>query len=243
MKNLIKIISALSILFLFFFSCNSERDDMRINMHGKILNEINNKPLSNAKIKYVVKQTFGGSIFSSTQTDFSGIFLTDENGNFSVNLPYKSESNFFEFEIENIEEAKIVNKNWIRYSDLVKDNTFNLSYRNWEKLDVKILNQNPANENDRIEVEVLHTNTDYNFSPIQTIDNFGNKNDYIYPSENQTVSPFWIGSNVNSIIHCKVQNDSEITLIWKVTKNGINQNFSSKYLIKNGVLNSVNINY
>lgn len=248
MKNLVKNVSALLILFLFFISCNFERDDNnKMYANGKVINQITKKPLVNTKIYFSSSRVIGSGVFSYIVTDFQGYSITDSEGRFQTKISYKSIDSFFEFGFneDDIHTGAVGSKTTFSYEDLQKKEELIFFYRNWEKLDISVINKNPLDENDQIRVYILQDKTNYINSPIYSIENFGNINEAnIYPAANDGLQPLWKGKNVNSIIHCKIQNDTEYTVFWYVKKNGIDKEFISKTFNTNsGELNKFEINY
>lgn len=234
-----------TVSLLLIFSCR--KTDQYIIIKGKVLDEITKENVPGAKIWVRIVSTHIEGFFSYETLIDSKTTSTDDAGNFSIAMQYNDANNIVDLYKTNNEkytELLDFGKNHT-VSEFANNNAVVFYVRRWEKLKIKVKNLSPYDSNDNVRISILQQNTSLDNSIIDSIQNFGKANQPIPPpAYDDGKYPFWIGSNVNSIIYGKVQENTKLTFFWSVRKNGISKDYQSAPIntISNGIT-EFEINY
>lgn len=115
--------------------------------------------------------------------------------------------------------------------------------RQWETLKIKLKNTSPFDNNDSVSLGFLEDNTSYVNIPIYNIINNGVSNQP-WPEETNLLTPYWVGSNIDSEVFVRLQNDTTYSVFWYVRKNGVSSTFHSQMTnTLSGQINLYQINF
>lgn len=246
MKKLIVIVTVL-IVALVSNACRQEIDENLFNVKGKVINEITKVGIPAYEFTLLEQETTGSGIFSIVKVVNSKAIKTDANGNFNVAIDVKSNSNGFEFSSGMTDNyTPIQNSRHVFNNINLLSEALLFNVRNWEKLEIKVKNTQPFDENDEIRVSVFEDNTHYIGQFITKITNNGVKNiGPGYPASDNGLNPHWIGKNVDSKIYFNLQNGTQYTIFYDVKKNGIWTNYvkSPTFSTQSGQINYYTLEY
>jgi hypothetical protein len=226
MKNLIKNLKYIFVLFSFIFLISCTKNEVEENFYttkinGKVIRELTNERISGCKIYLEIVKTYGTGYGSyKKRVDVQNV-LTDQNGNFTVNM--KNSNNTYLIirkEIDNIYGAYDGGENFVtEQNNLSIDLTVKI--QKFINFRINVKNVTPVNDDDYIDVSFAYHRGQ---AIRKEILNFGIPN-IIYPAEGgfgPRVETAWKGINVNSAILYSVTEDSQYyKLYWQKRKNGI----------------------
>ncbi len=208
---------------LILVSCKKLERSKIATVQGTVINSSNSKPYSNSDI-YINASISNSSGFINSDKTLKFFHLkTDQNGAFQTSISYKKDGDFFEFDkiIDDKNEISYPNENKYFLSDEIPKK-ITLLAKPLIKMDVEVKNTKPFDDNDAIYVSVIPQKLNYNINIISSIQNFGSDNESNNLSKlTDKSNPFWIGRNINSIIHASVQENTSFIFYWNVRKNGI----------------------
>ncbi|MES2748206.1 MAG: hypothetical protein V4648_07495 [Bacteroidota bacterium] len=210
------------VLVLFILITNlscSVNDDTYVVVKGTIIRQSTNEGVPNAKVSIKTKTlSSSNSPWSFWSEVDAKNATTDENGNFSVTLKYEKDND--------VVHVYKLSDNYTDYEKsytLSESNTIVIPVIKYEKLKIFVNNTMPFDANDAIEVSIYQQNLSYIHSIVQSIDNFG-----IAPST--AYYPYWVGTNVNSVINGNLQEGAAYKIVWSVRKNGITTEYDSGFM-------------
>lgn len=225
MKYQITILFAILILA----SCKKLEISKIATVQGTVINSSNSKPFSNSDI-YINARISNSSGFINSDKTLKFIHLkTNQNGVFQTSIIYRKEDDFFEFDkiIDDQNNISYPTENKYFLSEEISKK-ITLLAKPLVKMDIEVKNTKPYDDNDAVYVYIIPLKANYNINIINNIKNFGSDNESNNLSKiSDQSNPFWVGRNVNSIIHASVQENTSFILYWNVRKNGIWKKYAS----------------
>lgn len=219
------------VISMIFSGCNLEDESHTFKATGKLLNQVTQAPIPNAKIYYKVTHISGTGAWAYETEISNGFTITDDEGNFNADLKYTDKKNliFYFFKLDDEFSTAILDtKQNFTLAELKATPSLEFHVREWEKLRIKVRNISPFDNNDAIEVSpVFPSNTSYISSPIYNIINNGVVNQS-YSGDSISLRPYWIGTNIDSEIFIYIQNDTTFIIHWNVRRNGVNTSHHSQ---------------
>lgn len=176
-------------------SCKKENIDS-LSVAGKVRDGRNNNGLSSATVKFKEKVLDGGAFNSSFQT--AAETNTSPNGDYSLNFERK---NAVEYQIEFSKDGYFTKTIDINPEDVSLDQAYmqNASINAEAEIELRIVNQNPWNNQDEIRFRYLNAIFD---------DCFCCNNDFIVLE----------GTEIDSTKNCQIYGDFLIKYVYEVTK-------------------------
>ena len=222
----------ITILFAIFFlvSCKKLERSKTVLVQGIVYNSSNNQPFYNSDI-YINATISNSSGFINSDKTLKFFHLkTDQKGAFQTSITYKKDNDFFEFDkiIDNQNNISYPKENKYLISDIEAHQKIILYAKPLLKMDIEVKNTKPYDENDAVYFYIIPQKANYNINIINNIQNFGldNESNNLSKISDQS-NPFWVGCNVNSIIHASVQENISFIFYWNVRKNGIWKKYAS----------------
>ena len=236
------------IVFVIATSCTKNDSLGNFNFNAKIASEITGDNISNAKvyIKVASEKVSGSYTYDALIDSFT--IRSDANGNIFCNIKYNDDPNIF-VKFEKTDDSYSTGftsyKTEFALSELKNLAPVTFYVRKYESLIIHLRNIHPFDNSDAIGVDIYQEGTNYISSGVESIKNVGVSNQpWAYPAADDGKNPYWIGTNVNSIIYGKVQEGTTYQINWDVRKNQINTDHKSqKFITTLDSLNSYNILY
>lgn len=252
-----KKIAIATLLFSMIVSCkdNVEEEDLYLNyaVAGIIIDEYNNEPVSSMNINYILcVEPLENSIRECTYESF-GFVESIDNGTFEFFLKYKTLKDKLTYNVS-------TGVNNIYYAPIYESKKYISTVRELKsidklihkvskltKLEVRVKNLNPVDDNDRIEIKKF-VFEDPEILPKMNyfgVNNKGIENDKIDYGNNQIGNLLiWRGQNVDSTIDGMIISNRNVYVEYEITKGGITTNLKTKTkLIKRDNYNFFTIEY
>jgi hypothetical protein len=210
-------------------------------IEGIVRDDVSNQPIAGVEI-YIdaVKPPSGMGILSDARRDHVGETLTDQNGNYKLNLKIFKEAVRLEVRV-NREQKKSI------YAD---GGSF---------LDLSALNRNGSNKTDFALSPVALLEIRFrNVNPVSDLDKFyfdwypspgsnGSGRGKIQEQNCGTIQPglasIWTGKDVCGSITVETTAERYTHIEWTVNKNGVANHYRDSVLVKLGMANEYSINY
>ncbi len=236
-----------SVIFL-NLSCTKTSSLNSFNVDAKVVSQLTNQPISNARlyVKVVSKQGSGLLSYETLIDSFS--VISDNNGKISCNIKYNNEPNIvvkFYKQDDSYSTGLFPQKTEYSISDLKNATTLTFYVRNYAYLKINLKSVNPIDSNDAVSLYIFQDSTNYQNNIIDSVINFGVKNQPLsYPAADNGTNPYWVGKIVNSIIYGKIQEGTIYQITWNVRRNGVNtDNKSPRIQTSMNSMNVYDINY
>lgn len=205
-------------------------DDGNMEVRGKILDEKTHELIPNRKI--VVHELVNSDENSSPS--IIGEFRADSLGQFNYSLKKSEVTYFYNFEIMG-DSAYDVSNNKLGMTELNQKSKFLTFYMSkLTDLAIKIERRSRTKFQDTLFVSWLTNNADGEVLYPYKVTNYG---------VGSTVPLRWIGGNVKSAVNTKVYADKETVILWKLFRQGHEQEFTDTIFCKRGVVNSISFKY
>lgn len=196
-------------LTLTLTSCFLDDNDTVI-INGRVERTVNREGIANQSVTVIIREKDGSGILGVTKDIDQTTVLTDEKGNFSVNLINGDFVSIIHQGDENYSGSDILKDYSINENIIIKSNKF-------VKFEITVKNSNPIDENDFIEISFFGG---INVSdPKRTnIENFGKVSAELVNWKDTS----WTGTDVNSTVYYNIEETAEhFKIYWKKKKNGL----------------------
>lgn len=205
-------------------------DDGYMEVRGKILDEKTHVLIPNRKI---IVHELVNSDENSSQS-IIGEFRADSLGQFDYRLKKSEVTYFYNFEIMG-DSAYDVSNNKLGMTELNQNGKFLTFYMSkLTDLAIKIERRSRTTFQDTLFVSWLTNNADGEVLYPYKVTNYG---------VGSTVPLRWIGGNVKSAVNTKVYADKKTVILWKLFRQGHEQEFTDTIFCKRGVVNSISFKY
>lgn len=249
MRVLIRI-SILFFMLFTFFTCD-DLFEKTITLNGIVIDADTGQPVPNQTVYcntyYLMETWLFGHGFSQIPID--GVEVkTDKDGKFTAVMTYKKGT-------DRINCSFLENDNYYgagyEFNDTTisgintKRDTYTLKVKQYQKINLRIKNVNPFDDNDRFSVDIMVKNTYRTGGELYKIVNYGKANEKFTPPESDNgLNAFWIGKNIDSELFFKVTG-SPVRFVYHSIKgtDTLNYQFTEETPIKRGIINSYSINY
>lgn len=199
-------------------------------VRGKILDEKTNELVPNRKV--IVHELVNSEENSSPV--IIGEFRTDSLGRFNYQLKKSEVTYFYNFEIMG-DSAYDVSNNKLGMTELNQNGKFLTFYmRKLTDLAIRIERKSRTTFQDTLFVSWLTNERDGEILYPYKITNYG---------VGSTVPLRWIGGNVKSAVNTKVYADKKTVILWKLFRQGHEQEFADTIFCRRGVVNSISFKY
>lgn len=206
--NLLRLLLIITIS-LTLTSCFLDDNDI-VTINGRVERAINGNGIANQSVILITRDRNGSGLFAVTKDLDQTSVVTDENGNFSVNLVDGDFVSIIHQGDENYSGSGILRDYQINEKIIIESNKF-------VKFKVIVKNTNPIDENDFIEISFFGgINVS---SPRRTnIENFG----IVTPELLNWKDTAWTGTDVNTAVYYSVEETADdFKIFWKKKKNGL----------------------
>jgi hypothetical protein len=243
-----KYITMVLISMLLFFSCkkwSSLPNDY--NTSAKIISEVSGKPIAGATmiVEVLSAQPGIGGYYDEVLDSFS--VKSDNNGDLNFNIRYNDDLYIHVrfFCIDTSTTGLVNSKTDFSLEDFKQLAPFTFLVRELEPLNITVKTINHYNNDDAIDVDVVDGNIGYPIGRITSIQNFADKNQGVETGNwIDYNNPYWIGNNVNSIIHEKLEEGTTYKINWGIKKDGAYTDYySNTFKTQSDTLNAYTILY
>lgn len=215
---------------LLLLSCKNFERTKTIQIQGVVINSSNHKPFCDSDIYLNLNISNSSGFIDRNKTLKFCHLKTDIKGTFQTTITYNKADDFLEFDkiIDNHNDISYPNENKYFISDFENQKNITLYAKPLVKMDIEVKNTKPFDDNDAVYVCIIPQKANYNINIINNIQNFGSDNESNNLSKiSDQSNPFWVGRNINSIIHASAQENTSFIFYWNVRKNGIWKKYAS----------------
>ncbi len=229
-------------------SCTKTSSLNSFNIDAKVVSQLTNQPISNARLYVKVVSKQGSGLFSYETLIDSFSVTSDNSGKIPCSIKYNNDPNIvvkFYKEDDSYSTGLFPQKTEYSISDLKNTTLLTFYVRKYANLKINLKSINSIDSNDAVGLYIFQDSTNYQNNIIDSIRNFGvNNQPFAYPAADNGTNPYWVGKTVNSNIYGKIQEGTIYQITWNVRRNRVNTDYkSSRIQTSINRLNSYDINY
>ncbi|MDO5524183.1 MAG: hypothetical protein Q4G48_09100 [Bacteroidia bacterium] len=184
-----------------------------------------------------------------SQVPIDGVEVkTDENGKFTAVMTYKNgtdQVNCGFSENDDYYGAGYEFNDTVISEINAKRDIYTLKVKQYQKINLRIKNANPMDDNDKFSVGIMVKNTYRAGGELYKIVNYGKANEkFTPPASDNGLNPFWIGKDIDAELSYKVTG-SPVLFVFHSIKgtDTLDYQFTEEIPIERGVINNYSINY